>query len=148
MSGPLSIRTQVRDAIVAALQTIDATPTVRQPGAQILTHYAEVGEIKKSPTLCVIVTNEEVDVRVQMHAEVTLSILVVLYVRSETDVRAALDAAIEDVWEVLRSGQLVKAVVSQLRLDSIDTDEGTTSAKPFAQAVMRWSAQIRRDLTW
>lgn len=148
MSGAVSIRTQVRDAVVAALKTIAESPTVRVPGAEVVTSYLAVEEIKKSPTYCVVVTNEELSIKSQMVADVSLTVLIVVYVKADPDVRAVLDDAIEDIWEILRSGQLVRAVSPQIRLDSIETDDGTTVVKPFAQAVMRWTAQVRRDVTW
>ena len=148
MSGAVSIRTQVRDAFVSALRTIEDSPTARVPGAELLTHYATVEEIKKFPAYCVVVTNEELSVTSQMCADVSLTVLVVLYVKSENDVRAVLDGAIEDVWEALRLGQFLRAASSQLRLDSIETDEGTTIVKPFTQAVMRWTCEVRRSVSW
>jgi hypothetical protein len=148
MTGPLSIRTQVRDAFLSALQTIEASPTVRVPGAQILTHYATVDELKKYPAYCVVVTNEELEVRGHGFADVTMTVLVVIYVRSEADVRAVLDGAIEDVIEALRNGQLVKPIIPYLELQGIETDEGTSIVKPFAQAVLRWTAHMRRPINW
>jgi hypothetical protein len=142
------IRTQVRDVFVDALRTIDNLPTVRVKGAEIVTQYLNVDECRKYPTYGVIVTNEAVSHGAQMHADVTMTVLIVVYVRQERDARAMLDGAIEDIWEVLRSGQLVKAVVPYLELESIDTDDGTTSAKPFAQAVLRWQAHVRRSMSW
>lgn len=148
MSGPLSIRTQVRDAVVAALSTIAQSPTVRVPGGQVVTNFASEKELTKFPSYCVVVTDEAIDLKTQQAADVALTVLVVVYVRSEGDVRAMLDGAIEDVWDALRAGQLAKPVVSQLTIDTIETDEGTTIVKPFAQAVMRWTAQVRRAVSW
>jgi len=144
----LPIRTQVRDAFVAALNTIDASPTVRQPGGLVVTNYLAVNELKKFPTYCVVVTNEELTVETQMVADVLLQALVVIYARDETDVRAALDGAIEDAWEAIRIGQMVKSACGFLELKTIETDEGTTIAKPFAQAVMKWTAHVRREVSW
>lgn len=148
MSGAVSIRTQVRDAFVDALTTINRSPAARVPGAQVLTQYVTAEEVLKSPTYCVVVTNESINVISQMSADVTLTVLVVIYVKSDTDVRAVLDGAIDDVWDALRMGHILKSDVSQLSVESIETDEATTAAKPFAQAVMRWTAFVRRGVTW
>lgn len=144
----VSIRTQVRDAFVAALKTIDASPTVRQPGGQVVTNYLAVDELRKYPTYCVVVTHEDLTVETQMVADVRLEVMVVIYARDESDVRAALDGAIEDAWDAIRIGQLVQGVSALVELKTIETDEGTTIAKPFAQAVMKWTAHVRRDVSW
>lgn len=149
VAAALSLRTQVRDIIVAALGMIDQMQTVRVKGAEIVTDYLQEGEIKKAASYGVIVTNEELSFQTQGASDVSLTVLITVYVRSEQDRRAMLDASLEDIWEVLRSGQLVKSVIPQLRLDSIETDEAATSAKPYAQAVMRWSARgLRRPVSW
>lgn len=148
MSAPVSIRTQVRDAFVAALESMAGSSSARLPGADILTAYSTVEEVKKFPSYCVVATDEAIELKSQMAADISMTILVVLYVKSDGDVRALLDAAIEDVWEALRGLQLLKSVASQLQIESITTDEGTTVVKPYAQAVMRWTAQVRRAVTW
>ena len=144
----IPIRTQVRDIVVSALQTLDDMPTVRVKGAEIVKNYLAVDEIKKDASYGVIVTHEAIEVTAQFIADVQLTVMVVIHVKSTLDVRAMLDNAIEDVWEVLRSGQLVKSVVPYLVLQSIETDEGTTIVKPFAQAIMKWTAHVRRDVSW
>lgn len=148
MSERLSIRTQVRDAFVAALKHIVQSPSARVPGAEVVTNYLTIEEIKKTPTYCVVVTNEDIAISTQTAADAELTVLVVLYVKSDADVRAVLDAAIDDVWDILKVGQSIRSVAPKIRLGSIETDEGTTGVKPFAQAVMRWTAQVRRDVTW
>ncbi len=148
MSGALSMRTQVRDAVVSALRQIADSPSARVPGAQILTQFCTVEEVKKSPTYCVVVTNEDLTLQTQQAIDSRMTVLVVVYVRSEGDLRTTLDAAIDDVWDTLRVAQSLRPLVSQLQLDSIETDEGTTIVKPFAQAVMRWTAHTRRPVSW
>lgn len=148
MSGALSMRTQVRDAVVSALGQIADSPSARVPGAQVLTQFCTVEELKKSPTYCVVVTNEDLTLQTQQAIDSKMTVLVVVYVRSESDLRATLDAAIDDVWDTLRVAQSLRQLVSQLQLDSIETDEGTTIVKQFAQAVMRWTAHTRRPVSW
>lgn len=144
----MPIRTQVRDIFVAALSMIEKNPAARVKSPEIVTDYLHETEMKKAESYGVIVTNEEMTVHSQQSADVLMTVLIVVYVRSETDRRARLDAAIEDIWEMLRTGQAVRTVVPYLRLDGIETDEGATAAKPFAQAVMRWTARVRRNVSW
>lgn len=148
MSGAVSMRTQVRDAVVAALGHITDSPSARVPGAQIVTAFATTEELKKSPTYCVVVTNEDLTLLTQQAADSRMTVLVVVYVKSDGDLRAVLDAAIDDVWDTIRMAQSLRPIVSHMQLDSIETDEGTTIAKPFAQAVMRWTAHTRRTVSW
>lgn len=148
VTGALPIRTQVRDAVLAALRLIETDPAAPLKGAELVTDYLHETEIKKPVSYGVIVTNEDVTVHSQRSADVSLTVLVVIYVRSDADRRAVLDAAIEAVWIALRSGQAVKPVIPYLALEGVETDEGATAAKPYAQAVMRWTARVRRDVSW
>lgn len=148
VTAELPIRTQVRDAVIAALQLIDTNPEARIKGAEVVTDYLHEAEVKRAVSYGVIVTNEDVTVHSQRSADVSMTVLIVIYVRSEGDRRALLDAAIEDVWTALRSGQAVKPVVPYLALNGIETDEGSTAAKPYAQARMQWTARVRRDVSW
>jgi hypothetical protein len=127
---------------------IDDCPLARVKGAQLVSYFPQVEELKKEPTYGVVVTDETIEVVSQPHADVTMTVLIIIYVRTDQDVRARLDAAIEDVWECLRSGQRVNAVVPYLQLESIQTDEGTTIVKPNAQAIMRWNCRVRRSVSW
>lgn len=148
VTGALPIRTQVRDAVLAALRLIETDPAAPIKGAELVTDYLHETEIKKPVSYGVIVTNEDVTVHSQRSADVSLTVLIVIYVRSAADRRAVLDAAIEAVWMALRSGQAVKPVIPYLALEGVETDEGATAAKPYAQAVMRWTARVRRDVSW
>lgn len=152
MSAAVSLRTQVRDAFVAALQMLEKDPASRIKGAEIVTDYLHESEIKKAVSYGVIVTDEHAEepaTRTPVAVPLALTVLIVVYVRSETDRRALLDAALEDVWETLRAGQRVQPVVPYLQYDGSETDEAATAAKPYAQAKMRWIVRgLWRTVSW
>lgn len=143
-----SIRTQVRDVFMAALTQLQGNDEARIKDPDIVTDYLHETEIKKSASYGVIVTDESLEQHSQGSVDVTLIVLVIVYVRSESDRRALLDSAIEDIWRVLGSGQMLKPVVPYVRLESVTTNENSTDSKPYAQAQMRWNARVRRPVSW
>lgn len=151
-----SVRTQVRAAFVAALAQLNAPDAAaRLAPVEIVTDYLTETEIKQSPSYGVIVTDEEAEEPARRThgsmgtSDLALTVLVIIYVRDETDRRAVLDAAIEDVTDALRRGQAVQAVAPFLRYEGLQADEGTTAAKPYAQAKLRWTVRgVRRSVSW
>lgn len=152
MIAELPVRTKVRDIFVSALEMISRNPDARIKEVEVVTDYLHETEIKKSASYGVIVTDEQPEdpmMRTREAIPIMLTVLIVIYVRSETDRRTMLDAAIEDIWDTLRSGQLVKSVVPDLLYMGLQTDEGPTAMKPYSVAKMQWAAKgLRRTVSW
>jgi hypothetical protein len=142
-----SVRTQVRDGIVEALQTLLRQGAARHRDFAVSLTYDTVEECTKWPTYCVIVTDETLTEQTLRHLGSELNVLTVLYVRDTKDPRAALDAAIEDVYEAVAGWcEQARGLIWKWRLAELSTDEGTRIAKPHAQAVLRWSLAHRRAI--
>ncbi|MCS6289429.1 MAG: hypothetical protein H8K10_10675 [Nitrospira sp.] len=146
MSAPtVSVRTQVRDLFLQALLNLKNWPTVREPSFDVSPKYLEAGECKTFPTYCVVATDERIESQTLEHMSCTLTLLVVIYAKDDTDPRARLDAALEDAYEALLG---VKArqpdTMWKLDLEDVTTDEGARSSHPYAQAQLRWSVRHRR----
>jgi len=138
MSGP---RTELRDAILTALARLD--------GVSLSKTWDAPEDITKHPTICVIVTDESgIEPMTLQHADVPLMVVIVGYVRSEEDCRAALDTLIEDVWRIVRTTQAINLLAWKIEVPEISCDDGTRIAKPIAQFVMRWRMHVSRQLTF
>lgn len=149
MSAPaISHRTILRDAVVAALQAAKQTDRVRVKKYDVSTNYLNADELKQDVTYCAIVTDEAPAGQTMREDDCRLTLTLVLYVRDQPDVRAALDASIEDVYETLLLVQAsVQETIWQMKLEQLTTDENTTAAKPIAQAVQRWTCRHHRRAT-
>jgi|CXWL01.1.fsa_nt_gi hypothetical protein len=139
MSGAISTRTVVRDAVVQALRGRLTDPQVRMRTYDISQNYLTAQECKRFPTYCVVVSDESPGALTLTAREFQMVVLLVLYVRDEDDTRAVLDAVIEDVYETMLTVQRgLGAAGWKLVLESLSSDEGTTIANPHAQCVQRW----------
>lgn len=145
MSQPTSHRTVLRDAILGAFQTRKHTESMRCPIYDAVPYFLTAEEVKRDVTHCVVVTDEAPTPSTMRDDDCVMTVLVVTYVRDDKDARTVLDAALEDAWETVLSVQSqLKETVWKVKLDEITTDDGTTIAKPYAQAVARWRATHRR----
>ena len=139
MSAAVSTRTLVRDAIVMALRVRLTDASMRRRPYDISLNYLSVQECQRFPTYCVVVTDESSGAHTLTAREFQMAVVIVIYVRDEGDVRGELDAAIEDVYETLLIVQRGLGTVGwKVVLDNLNSDEGTTVAKPYAQCVQRW----------
>lgn len=144
----VSHRTVLRDAVIAALHAAKQTDRVRVKKFDVSTNYLNADELKQEVMYCVIVTDETPAAQTGQLDDCRLALTLVLYVRDQGDVRAVLDAAIEDVYETLLLVQAsVQEAIWQMKLEQITTDENTTAAKPIAQAVQRWTCRHHRRAT-
>jgi hypothetical protein len=82
-----SIRTQVRDAIVAALESLKSSDSARLKKPEISLYYDAIEDVKTFPTYCVVCTNETITSQTQGAADVELEVLVIVYVKDDKDAR-------------------------------------------------------------
>ena len=144
MSG-VSARTLVRDAVMGTLVGRQDTTGPRIPLYDVVPNFLASEECKRFPTYCVVVTDETPQAYTQEQREYQLTVVVVIWAKHERDVRAALDAAIEDVYDaMLQVQQSLMGIAWKLVLDGITTDDGATATKPHAQAVQRWMCSFGR----
>lgn len=144
MSG-VSTRTLVRDAVMGALSARRETVGPRLPVYDVVPNFLAIEECKRFPTYCVVVTDEIPQPFTQEQREYQLTVVVVCYARHESDVRAVLDAAIEDVYDTMLIVQRsLQGMAWKLVLESLTTDDGATATKPHAQAVQRWTCSHGR----
>lgn len=143
--NPTSTRTLIRDAVVSTLRGRQDTDAMRLPAFDVSLNYLTIEECKRFPTYCVIVTDEIPESFTLQQVECRATIVVVVYAKHESDVRAMLDKAIEDVYETMLTVQQgLEGTAWKCRLDALTTDEGTTIEKPHAQAVQRWTCHYGR----
>lgn len=140
-----SPRTLVRDAIAAALTAVQKGGEARAPEYAVSLRYLTEQECNGKTTYCVVITDETATRQTMQKDQWDMTALVVLYAYDTKDPRAKLDAAIEDVIEALVPlTETLRSVVSALALTEVTTDEGTTAAGPWAQAVLRWRLSHQR----
>lgn len=145
MSQPVSPRTLLRNAIVAAFTARKGTDAMRLPEYAVSTNYLSEEQVTNNVTYCVVVTDETLTAQTMSKDDCAMTVLIVIYFKGDADPRAKLDMAIEDAYETVLTVQpALKETVWKLKLEEFTTDEGTTIAKPYAQAVQRWSAHHRR----
>lgn len=141
----MSLRTVLRDAVIAQLATLKATGSARVKDFGTSPRYLSAEEARNSTTYCVVVTDETRSTQTLERDAWDATLLVVIYAYDTKDPRAKLDDCIEDgIEQVLRVGASLKDSVWTVHLNEITTDEGTTAAGPWAQAVLRWSVGHRR----
>jgi hypothetical protein len=140
-----SHRTIARDAIVTCLEQLKAGGAARVKEFAVSLRYLTEQETSGKTTYCVVITDESGNPQTLERDSWDMTALIVLYAYDTRDPRARLDAAIEDVSEaVLQLAATLKDAIWKLKLTEITTDEGTTAAGPWAQAVTRWSLSHRR----
>ena len=140
-----SARTLVRDAVLAELTALKQSDRGRLKAFDLSSNFLSVDELKQNITYCVVVTDESMTGQTLAKRDSVLSLVIVLYVREQTDLRAKLDAAIEDVYEALLLVQeRLKGDVSQFQMNELTTDDNTTAVKGVAQAIQRWTCRHQR----
>ncbi len=149
MSTTVSTRTLVRDAVIRILTSRKKDAQARVPEFAVSPRFLTEQETNQKHTYCVIVTDEQVDAgsSSQRARGFALTVKLVCYAYDQTDPHAVLDAMIEDAAEAM--GLLVvqpelRGLVWHVVPESITTDEGTTAALPWGQAVCQWSASHAR----
>jgi hypothetical protein len=146
MSGT-STRTLVRDAVAGTLTGRIDTQGPRIPLYDVALNFLAFEECKRFPTYCVVVTDDVPQAFTQEQREYQLTVVIVILVKHERDVRAVLDAAIEDVYDaVLMAQQSLAGVSWKMMPESMTADEGATATKPHAQCIQRWSCSHARAL--
>lgn len=143
-----SHRTVVRDAVMTALFGRVGTEGMRHQAFDVKPNFLSVEECKRFPTYCVIVTDETPGPFTLRERECQMMVTVVCYAKHDSDVRAFLDAAIEDVYDtMLLVQQTLIGVAWKLVLENVTADDAATATKPHAQAVQRWSCSHGRAIT-
>lgn len=137
----MSVRTVVRDAIVARFEAMLSSQAGRVPLFDVKKNWLLDTEVKRQATYCVVVTDEARSPNTLSSDFYSLSGVVVIYAFDTADPRAKLDLMIEDTIDVLRevfrsmTGQVQRAMV-----DGVQATEGSTAEGDWPQAVVRWTA--------
>lgn len=149
MSEPtISIRTLIRDTIIRSLESRKQQSVLRAPSFAVSPRYLTEQETKQANTYCVIVTDESFQTTNHGRRDASLNVKLVIYAYDTKDPRAPLDAMIEDAHDVMSGLQQLPDMqdkVWQVTPESITTDESTTAAGPWAQAIFIWALQHRRS---
>lgn len=143
----MSIRTLVRDTVMQQLLARKSQASVRVKAFGVSPRFLMEQETKQANTYCVIVTDETVQGFTQRQRESSLTLKLVLYAYDATDPRAVLDAMIEDAYEIvmgITTQPALQGLVWNIKPDSITTDEATSAAGPWAQALCQWTVQHSR----
>jgi hypothetical protein len=147
----LTVRTAIRDAAMAALDSINTNKSgvYYSKQAFVSPTFDEETQCVGFPTFCVILTDEDLVHDMMSGATVQGKLMVIVYAKSEDDPRKALDQALQDAVRAMSNDPGLRApLVQRIQLDSITTDEATRMAKPFAQAVMTWTVQFSRSMSF
>jgi hypothetical protein len=149
MSAAVSTRTLVRDAVIRILTSRKKDAQVRVAEFAVSPRFLSEQETNQKHTYCVIITDEQVDTASssQRARGFAITVKIVCYAYDQADPHAVLDAMIEDAAAAM--GLLVtqpelRGLVWHVVPESITTDEGTTAALPWGQAVCQWSARHAR----
>lgn len=135
-----SARTIVRDAILAAFVQAKQSGAVRMSDFATSLRWLTEQETTQKNTYSLIVTDEQRTPDTLSKDRYDMTAVVVIYAYDSRDPRAALDAMIEDAIDIcLRAERTMQPLTMKMHLESIATDEGTTAAGPWAQAVLRWT---------
>lgn len=141
----MSMRTIVRDRIVAEFETMREARSGRVPEFDIGLRWLTEMETKRAATYCVVVTDEQRTSHTLQDDTYQLSGAVVLYAHDTTDARAHMDLMIEDAIQVLRRAfQALTVMIQKAGVESVTTTEASTAEADWPQAVIRWSAVHRR----
>lgn len=148
MSAPaVSTRTIIRDTVMQQLAVRKGQASVRVKAFAVSPRFLTEQETKQANTYCVVVTDEQMQGFTQAKRDASLTLKLVLYAYDTADPRAVLDAMIEDAHDIvmgLASHPDLQGLVWNIKPDSITTDEATTAAGPWAQALCRWTVQHSR----
>lgn len=149
MSAPsVSTRTIIRDTIMRSLENRKNQSLARVPSFAVSPRYLTEQETKQANTYCVIVTDEAFQTSTHGKRDASLTVKFVIYAYDTKDPRPALDAMIEDaddVMAVLQQHADLQDKIWQVTPESLTTDESTTAAGPWAQAIFNWALQHRRS---
>jgi hypothetical protein len=143
-----SVRTIVRDAVAAQCDALKQVEGDNTPKYETSLRWLTIDEIKQSGTVCIVVTDEQRAPSSQQRDDYAMQVVTVCYARDADDPRAKLDEMIEDaIRMVLLAAEQLKQTrtIWKAVLDQLATDEGTTAAGPWAQAVLRWSCSHQRQ---
>jgi hypothetical protein len=142
-----SPRTILRDACILQLIARKNQASARVRSFAVSPRYLTEQETKQANTYCVIVTDEQTQGFSHATHDVSVTLKLVLYAHDAEDPRGTLDGMIEDAHDVVRGLRNQADVASQLwniMPDTVTTDEATTAAGPWAQAVCVWTVRVSR----
>lgn len=148
MSAPaVSTRTIIRDTVMQVLESRKGQTVCRVKSFAVSPRFLTEQETKQANTYCVIVTDEDITVSRQSQRDISATVKLVLYAHDTKDPRAVLDAMIEDIYEVMlgSAGHAdLRDLVWQVMPETLTTDEATTAAGPWAQALWTWTLKFSR----
>jgi hypothetical protein len=142
-----SPRTILRDACIEQLLARKNQSSARVKSFAVSPRYLTEQETKQANTYCVLVTDEQLQDFTHQTRDASVTLKLVLYAYDTSDSRALLDAMIEDAHDVVRGLRNQAELADQIwkiTLDSITTDEATTAAGPWAQAICQWIVRLSR----
>ena len=146
---PLTIspRTVVRNTIVAVLENRKGNANVRVQTYAISKKYLNAQEATQDNTYCVIVTDELREPSTFQNENWKMMLKIVCYANDPTDPHAIIDAMVEDLIETMSlvNGRTELAGIAwKMTPVSISSDERTTDAGPWGQAVCEWTMDHER----
>lgn len=141
-----SPRTILRNTVMEQFLARKNQASVRVKTFAVSPNYLVEQETKQAHTYCVLVTDEQIQHFTMTQFDSSATLKLVLYAHDPADPRSILDAMIEDALDVVRG--LMRHDLSRqtwkITPDSISTDEATTAAGPWAQAVCQWTVRLSR----
>jgi hypothetical protein len=143
----ISVRTTLRDTVMEVLLALKGQSVVRVKSFAVSNRFLVEQETKQANTYCVIVTDEEPGSMTQRSRDFRATLKIIAYAYDTKDPHSVLDAMIEDLYESMagigRHPDLVH-VIQQVTVEGLTTDEATTAADSWAQAVRTWSFTFSR----
>jgi hypothetical protein len=137
-----SVRTLVVNTVLSILESRKDKSVSRVSSFDLSKKYLTTDQTKTRNTYCVLVSEESPQGFTQVQRDWKLELKIVCYAHHADEPHPILDAMIEDLQEamslLLRHAD-VSGKIWNLLPASITSDERTTEAGPWAQAVCTWT---------
>lgn len=148
MSAPaVSVRTIIRDAVIQTLESRKGQSLVRVKSFAVSNRFLTEQETKQANTYCVIMTDEDPGSMTQQGRSFDATLKVVAYAYDAKDPHAVLNAMIEDLYEAMAdmgNHADLRALIEQVTVGGLTTDEATTAAGSWTQAIRTWTFNFSR----
>lgn len=142
-----SVRTIVVNTVLSILESRKDKSVSRVTSFDLSKKYLTTDQTKTRHTYCVLVSEEQYQEHTQTKRGWKLELKIVCYAHHADEPHPILDAMIEDVQEavsLLLQHEDIRGQVWNLTPVSITSDERTTEAGPWAQAVCVWTLDHAR----
>lgn len=144
---PKSPRTMVRDTVMSVLNSRTDKSIARVSAFKVSKKFLNAQETGGGNTYCVLITDEDPEKHTHGAYAYAMTLKIVIYANHSEDPHTIVDGMIEDLIEamgVVRNHADLDEIVFNIRPDVITSDDRTTEAGPWGQAVCTWKMDHTR----